>query len=207
MRRLGFVLLVCFLCCLRLENAVLLNDARAQAQSKPPRVLVHTELGEVLIELDAKHAPRTVANFLRYVEAAHYDGGVFHRTVKRKPDNQPNNAVKIEVIQGSVNPEKSKQGFAPIELERTSVTGLKHKDGTISLARSGPDTATSDFFICLGDQPELDFGGKRNPDGQGFAAFGRVIKGLEVVRKIQQAPAQEQRLTPPIKILNVKQIP
>ena len=207
MLRTSFVLFVSLLCGVLGENSAQPSLSQTATRPELARVLLRTELGDILIELEARRAPRTTANFLRYVEAAHYDGGVFHRTVKRKPDNQPNNAVKIEVIQGSVNPEKSKQGFAPIELERTSVTGLKHKDGTISLARSGPDTATSDFFICLGDQPELDFGGKRNPDGQGFAAFGRVIKGLEVVRKIQQAPAQEQRLTPPIKILNVKQIP
>jgi peptidyl-prolyl cis-trans isomerase A (cyclophilin A) len=69
------------------------------------------------------------------------------------------------------------------------------------MARDGPDTATSDFFICIGDQPSLDFGGKRNPDGQGFAAFGRVVRGMDVVRKIQTAPANGQTLTPPVKIL------
>jgi peptidyl-prolyl cis-trans isomerase A (cyclophilin A) len=84
---------------------------------------------------------------------------------------------------------------------------LKHKDGTISMARDGPDTATSDFFICLGDQPELDFGGKRNPDGQGFAAFGRVVNGMDVVRKIQAAPAEGQALKPPVKVLKATRVP
>ena len=94
-----------------------------------------------------------------------------------------------------------------LPLERTRDTGLRHLDGTLSMARAGPDTATSDFFICIGDQPELDFGGKRNPDGQGFAAFGRVTKGMDVVRRIQQAPAEGQTLTPPVSILNIERLP
>lgn len=88
-------------------------------------------------------------------------------------------------------------------LERTNRTGLKHLDGTISMARNGADTATSDFFICIGNQPELDFGGKRNPDGQGFAAFGHVVRGMDVVRKIQKSKAEAQTLKPPIEILSI----
>ena len=88
-----------------------------------------------------------------------------------------------------------------MKLERTRDTGLTHVDGAISMARDGPDTATSDFFVCVGAQPELDFGGKRNPDGQGFAAFGRVVSGMDVIRKIHAAPASGQSLAPPVKIL------
>ena len=168
----------------------------------PVRVLIRTELGDVEAELDPKRAPRTVANFLKYADGKFYDGGVFHRTVT--PDNQPGNRVKIEVVQASINPASTRDEFPPIKLERTRDTKLRHRDGTISMARDGPDTATSDFFICVGDQPELDFGGKRNPDGQGFAAFGRVVKGMDVVRKIQAAPARGQTLTPPVKILSVR---
>lgn len=163
------------------------------------KVRMETELGVVEVELDAARAPVTVANFLKYVDGGHYDGGAFHRTVKM--DNQPQNKIRIEVVQaGAV---KGKE-FAPIALERTKQTGLKHVDGAISMARSGPDTATSDFFICIGDQPSLDFGGMRNPDGQGFAAFGKVVKGMDVVKKIQQAPAEGQTLKPPVRILRVK---
>jgi peptidyl-prolyl cis-trans isomerase A (cyclophilin A) len=93
-----------------------------------------------------------------------------------------------------------------LALERTRDTGLSHKDGTVSMARAGPDTATSDFFICIGDQPPLDFGGKRNPDGQGFAAFGRVVAGMDVVRRIQAAPAEGQSLKPPVRILRAKRL-
>jgi len=164
-------------------------------------VVIETDLGEFEIALDPERTPETVANFLKYVDGKFYDGGRFHRTVT--PDNQPDNKVKIEVIQAGANPDKEKDGFKPIKLERTKDTGLKHKDGTISMARDGPDTATSDFFICIGDQPELDFEGKRNPDGQGFAAFGRVVQGMDEVKKIQKSAADGQTLKPPVKIVKI----
>jgi peptidyl-prolyl cis-trans isomerase A (cyclophilin A) len=177
-------------------------SAIADEKAKTIRVLIETEKGDIEVELNAENAPATVANFLRYVDGKFYDGGRFHRTVK--PDNQPDNKVKIEVIQAGIHQVKTKDEFPPIKLERTRDTKLAHKDGTISMARDGPDTATSDFFICIGDQPELDFGGKRNPDGQGFAAFGKVTKGMDVVKKIQAAPAKEQALEPPIKIVRIR---
>jgi peptidyl-prolyl cis-trans isomerase A (cyclophilin A) len=178
---------------------VLLQPERRAAALQ---VRIETEAGAMLVRLDARAAPATVHNFLRYVEAGHYDGGRFHRTVT--PANQPADRIRIEVIQGGVAPEKASAGFSPIALERTSGTGLRHLDGTISMARSTPGSATSDFFICLGAQPELDFSGKRNPDGQGFAAFGQVIEGMDVVRRIQQSPADGQRLTPPVPIIRVR---
>jgi peptidyl-prolyl cis-trans isomerase A (cyclophilin A) len=165
-------------------------------------VIIETELGNIEVELYAKHAPLTVQNFLRYVDDGFYNGGIFHRTVK--PDNQPGKKVLIEVIQASINPAREKESFPPIKLERTNKSGLRHKNGTISMARDTPNSATSDFFICIGDQPSLDYGGRRNPDGQGFAAFGRVVKGMNVVKKIQMAPADGQKLTPPVKILSIK---
>ena len=180
----------------------------AHAQEKAITLEMTTEAGVIVVVLDSVRAPVTVANFTRYVDAGQYDGGVFHRTVTM--DNQPNNDVKIEVIQGAVNPGfrddsyPPNSGFDPIPLERTSVTGLSHVDGAISMARMGPDTATSGFFFCIGDQPELDFGGKRNPDGQGFAAFGHVTRGMDVIRKIQMSPREDQRLTPPVLIIRVK---
>jgi len=170
-----------------------------------PRVLLHTSAGDITLEIDSVHAPATAANFLHYVDAGLYRGGLFHRTVT--PDNQPNNAVKIEVIQAGMDSTRSAQRAAPIALERTSVTGLRHTDGVVSMARGGPDTATDGFFICIGDQPELDFGGKRNADGQGFAAFGKVTAGMDVVRKIQRSPANGQRLSPPVSILDAKRLP
>jgi peptidyl-prolyl cis-trans isomerase A (cyclophilin A) len=193
---------VCLTLLLVLASEAFAGDPKKNVQSKPAspvRVVLQTEKGEIELELDEARAPQTVKNFLAYVDGGFYDGGGFHRTVK--PDNQPNNAVKIEVIQAGHNPARQSELRPPIPLERTNVTGLKHKDGTISMARDAPDSATSDFFICIGDQPELDYGGKRNPDGQGFGAFGKVVKGMDVVRAIQKAPASGQRLTPSIQIV------
>ena len=187
---------------LLLIASLLAGSGAAQSDTGVPHVVVQTELGDIEIEVDSARAPGTAANFLKYVDLKHYDGGTFHRTVKM--NNQPDNQVKIEVIQAGVNPDRSKDGFPPIALERTNKTGLLHKDGAVSMARGGADSATSGFFICINDQPSLDFGGQRNADGQGFAAFGRVVRGMDVVRKIQQAPNTDaQRLTPPIKIIAV----
>jgi peptidyl-prolyl cis-trans isomerase A (cyclophilin A) len=158
------------------------------------------ERGDIEVELDVVHAPVTTANFLHYVKAGFYQGGLFHRTVTLQ--NQPQSAVKIEVIQAGINPRHAKDVLPPIALERTNKTGLHHLDGTISMARGVADSADTDFFICIGDQPELDFGGKRNPDGQGFAAFGQVVRGMDVVRKIQSSAASGQTLTPAIRIVS-----
>jgi peptidyl-prolyl cis-trans isomerase A (cyclophilin A) len=185
--------------------AVLLAAVRVEEPSKTVRVLMRTEKGDLTIELDAARAPITTANFVKYVNGRFYDGGVFHRTVT--PTNQPNNKVRIDVIQGGVNPAREKESLPPIPLERTNKTGLTHQDGTISMARDGPDTATSDFFICIGAQASLDYGGERNSDGQGFGAFGRVVEGMDVVRAIQAAAADGQKLTPPIKILSARRLP
>lgn len=188
--------------CLTMLLCLITASAQGKSGEGKVRVLIQTEAGEIEVEIYPAKAPITVANFLKYVGGGFYEGGVFHRTVR--PDNQPNNNVKIEVIQAGVNPEKKDRGFEPVKLERTNQTGLKHVNGAVSMARSGPDTATSDFFICIGDQPELDYGGKRNPDGQGFAAFGLVTRGMDVAKKIQQSPADGQKLTPPVRILKIK---
>jgi len=167
-------------------------------------VRIETQMGEIDVEVDVARAPVTGANFLRYVDAGRYDDGRFHRTVRL--DNQPGKTVLIEVVQAGVNPAQVDGDFPPIPLERTTATRLAHTDGTLSMARDGPDTATSDFFICIGDQPELDFGGRRNPDGQGFGAFGRVKAGMDVVRRIQAATADGQALTPPVVIRRARRL-
>lgn len=173
-----------------------------EAGSSPVRVALETELGPIEIEVDLARAPVTAANFLRYVDEGFYDGGQFHRAVT--PDNQPNNDVKIEVVQASVNPARLDRIYPPIPLERTTATGLAHRDGTVSMSRFAPDSAHSSFFVCIGDQPELDFGGRRYADGQGFAAFGRVTRGMDVVRAIQRSPVEGQKLTPPIPIRSAR---
>ena len=188
------------------------SSAMAQTGAKTVRVRVQTTLGDIILELDPVKAPITTANFLSYVDGGHYDGGTFHRTVKM--DNQPESTIKIEVIQAGVNEAKAKAGFPAIALERTNKTGLKHVDGAVSMARGTADSATSGWFICINDQPSLDFGGMRNPDGQGFAAFGKVVSGMDIVRKIQNAPSstdrktnpEAQKLTPPISVTKVSRV-
>jgi peptidyl-prolyl cis-trans isomerase A (cyclophilin A) len=177
----------------------------AAPASKPGEVLVtlETSLGKIVIALDTVHAPITSQNCLKYVDGGFYDGGQFHRATRS--DNYtpaPPNRPPMEIIQAGVDPAKKSQQFPAIPLERTSVTGLKHVVGVVSMARgTAADTAQSDFFILLDDQPSLDFGGLRFDDGQGAAAFGRVIEGMDVVRKIQQQPTQGQNLAPPIPIV------
>lgn len=165
--------------------------AQSQAQTLP-KVKIETQMGNIIVDVDTVKAPVTALNFLNHVKEGTFDNGVFYRVVRM--DNQPNNDVKIEVIQGGVFTEVRFEKIPPIVHETTEQTGIKHLDGTISMARMEPGSASTEFFICVGAQPELDFGGKRNPDGQGFAAFGQVIEGMDVVRKIQQLKDEEQTL-------------
>ena len=145
-----------------------------------------------------------MANFLRYVDEGRYEGATFYRVVT--PANQPDDDVRIEVIQGGFGFREDARRLPPIAHETTAQTGLRHRDGTISMARAAPGTASSEFFICLGDQPELDYGGRRNPDGQGFAAFGQVTAGMDVVRRIQGEPAPGQLLMAPVPILAIERM-
>jgi peptidyl-prolyl cis-trans isomerase A (cyclophilin A) len=183
------------------------SDLRALLKTGEVGVRIETKFGVIVVAVDPVHAPATAANFLKYVDGGFYDGGRFHRATR--PDNYPAappNRPMMEIIQGGINPERKGKSFPPIALERTSVTGLKHVRGTVSMARGAADTATSDFFILLDDQPSLDFGGKRFDDEQGAAAFGRVIAGLEVVRRIQQEPVQGQSLSPPVPIIRMARL-
>ena len=169
-----------------------------------PSIAIQTEFGPILIELYADKAPVTANNFVRYIEENRFENANFYRTVRM--DNQPKNKIKIEVIQGGLDFSQPEKMLDPIPHETTKQTGILHKDGMISMARWDPGTASSEFFICIGDQPELDFGGGRNPDGQGFAAFGKVIKGMDVVREIQSKPDKEQMLVTPVNIIEVVRI-
>ena len=169
-----------------------------------PLVLIETELGDIKVEIYADKAPLTAANFLKYVDEHRYDDACFYRIVTM--DNQPDNNIKIEVIQGGILTDPESTPFEPIPHETTEKTGILHKHGTISMARLEPGTASSEFFICVNDQPELDFGGRRNPDGQGFAAFGKVIQGMDVVLAIHRQPAKTQYLEKKIKIVRMYRI-
>lgn len=146
-------------------------------------VMMTTTAGVILIELYPESAPLTVHNFLRHIDNGLYQNASFYRVVRQ--DNQAQNNIKIEVIQGGRGMDSGPGQFDPIAHENTRETGIRHTDGVISMARLEPGSASSEFFICVNDQPDLDFGGMRNPDGQGFAAFGKVIDGMAVVRAIQ----------------------
>jgi len=187
-----------------LAATLLTTSPPFQAETRPV-VVFQTEKGVIEIEVDKVRAPISAANFLKYVDGRFYDGGVINRAVR--PDNTARHDVEIQVIQFQIDPSRRREQFPPVPLERTSVTGLKHLDGAVSMARSAPDTATASFSIVIGSQPEMDFGGKRNPDGQGFAVFGRVVRGMDVVKAIQASPTGQkgaygtETLEPPIKIL------
>jgi len=173
--------------------------------SQNPRVIISTELGDIEAELYTSKAPVTANNFLMYVDSGRYNNGFacFYRVVRM--DNQPDKKVKIEVTQGGFYEDSliEKYQLTPIRHETTKETGVLHKDGVLSMARLEPGTASSEFSICIGDQPELDFGGKRNPDGQGFAAFGKVTKGMDIVKKIQLMEDNAQYLIKPVKIIKI----
>ena len=164
------------------------------AGAAPVRVRMVTDLGPIVIELYPDKAPITVANFLAYADQHLLDGGTFYRTVSPKNDNNP---ATISVIQGGLNRDNSP--LPAIVHETTQVTGILHTDGVISMARGAPGTAGSEFFICIGDNPALDFGGARNKDGQGFAAFGKVVEGMDVVRAIHDVPTVSKADDPYIK--------
>jgi peptidyl-prolyl cis-trans isomerase A (cyclophilin A) len=169
---------------------------------KTTSCLIKTTFGDILIELYPEKAPVTVANFLNYVDHQLYNGTNFYRVCT--PENEKERKVKIEVIQGGDVPE-AKQ-FAPITIETTRQTRIHHNDGTLSMTRDKPNSGTSSFFICINDQPELDFAGKRNPDGQGFAAFGKVTKGMNVIRKIQAQKEKDQYLLHPVTISSIQRL-
>ena len=178
------------------RRAVLLALAATplMAAAAPVRVRMVTDLGVIVIELFVDKAPISSANFLAYADKGLLDGGSFYRTVSPKNDNNP---ATISVIQGGLNRDDSP--LPSIAHETTAATGLRHTDGVISMARDAPGSAGSEFFICLGDNPALDFGGARNKDGQGFAAFGRVVEGMDVVRAIHQAPTVSKADDPYLK--------
>jgi peptidyl-prolyl cis-trans isomerase A (cyclophilin A) len=171
-----------------------------------PHIELQTKLGDIEVELYPKQAPKTVAAFLSYVKAGYYKNSSFYRVLNN--DNQPSNAPKAELIQGGLYRSNSKvhDTLTGIPHETTQQTKLLHQDGTISLARLQPGTATSEFFICISDQPGFDYGGENNADKQGYAAFGKVVKGMDIVRKIYNQPESDQSFDPPVPIYNIVEL-
>jgi peptidyl-prolyl cis-trans isomerase A (cyclophilin A) len=163
-------------------GVLICNPAVSKAEEQSVTVILSTSLGDIELMVYPQKAPLSAGDFLDYVDRGLYEGAAFYRVVR--PDND-NGSPVIEVIQGGLLTEKPPT--EPVAHESTQQTGIKHLNGTISLARRDVGTATAAaFFITIGDQPSMDFGGSRNADKQGFAAFGRVVKGMEVVRAIQQ---------------------
>ena len=188
----------------------------AKAPPLPPLgdlVLVElvTELGPIVLEIDRKHAPLSAENFMRYTDSGRYNGLVFYRSMHFGWAQEPSG-----LVQGGLNPFPQKL-MAPIAHEPTSQTGLSHKAGTLSMARNAPGTARADFFIMLNDTPSFDADPKSaSPEGRaGYAAFGRVLSGMEVVRKIYDAPRSAtkgegimkgQMLDPQVKVPKVRRV-
>jgi peptidyl-prolyl cis-trans isomerase A (cyclophilin A) len=179
-----------------------------QAAPKPPvYVALETPQGRIVIQLAVAQAPITTANFLRYVDRKLYDKATFFRA-SRAPG-----AVDYGLIQGGL---QNVGALPPVAHEPTSQTGLKHVDGTVSIARTAPGTATSDFFICIGDAPYLDANPAAPGDNLGFAAFGRVVEGMDVAKKILALPTpgkainpvmKGQILDPPVPITSARRVP
>ena len=176
------------------------------APAQAVRTRVETEAGTFVVEVDPEVAPVTVANYLAHVDRKLLDGGAVYRVVTLA-NQAPETRHKIEVVQwGRNRPDGQAPPLPPIAHETTRQSGLRHLDGTISMARAQPGSATAEYFVCVGDQPELDFGGGRNPDGLGFAAFGRVVEGMDVIRALHARGEADQYLAQPIRVRSVRRI-
>jgi peptidyl-prolyl cis-trans isomerase A (cyclophilin A) len=168
-----------------------------------PHVLIRTTAGDIEVELYPRQAPRTAGAFLSYIDSGFYKNGSFYRVLNE--DNQVTGSDFAKLIQGGIwKTNHTKAISVPgVPHETTQQTHILHTDGVISLARTEPGTATTEFFICVGNQPGFDYGGDNNPDGQGYASFGKVVKGMDIVRAIYARPENDQSFTPPIPILGI----
>ncbi len=164
---------------------------------------LETALGPIDIEVDLGRAPRMGGNFLRYLDRGYYDGASFVR-VENHAEDFTGRPIEVPMIQAIIPPDRIP--FAPVLFERTQATGLRHVDGTVSAIRISRELVSHRFLICIGDQPDLDLGGRRIPDGQGYGAFGRVVAGMEVVRRIHGSPSRDNAFTPPIPILRARRL-
>jgi len=169
---------------------------------KNPHVEIQTKQGSIEVELYPDQAPKSVAAFLSYVDSGYYKNCSFYRVLR--DDNQPSDAPKSELVQGGLWANRSKRPELPgIPHETTQQTHIQHKEGILSLARTAPGTASTEFFICMDDEPGLDYGGENNPDKQGYAAFGKVIKGMDIVREIYNQQENDQYFDPPVPIYKI----
>ena len=170
---------------------------------KEPHIIIVTTEGDIEVELYPTKAPKTVAAFLSYIDSGYFSNSTFYRVLRT--DDMSGNGYGV--IQGGISPtnEKLYNSIPGIIHEPTNQTGLSHTDGTISLARTSPGTASTEFFICVEDQTQFDQGG-RSVDTLGFAAFGKVFKGMDIVRKLQKLPSRGENFEKKIKIENIKRL-
>ncbi|MES2774588.1 MAG: peptidylprolyl isomerase [Bacteroidota bacterium] len=166
-----------------------------------PHVEIQTQYGDIELELYPAQASKSVAAFLSYVDSGWYQKSSFYRALNR--ENQPTGAAEAALIQGGTWAGNDRPQVPGIPHETTKQTGLFHKDGTLSLARKEPGSASTEFFICIDDQPGFDYGGDNNGDGQGYAAFGKVVKGMDVVRRIHRQPVNGELFEPKIFIRDI----
>jgi peptidyl-prolyl cis-trans isomerase A (cyclophilin A) len=180
--------------------------ACSHTDANNPIVVIETKFGDIKVELYPNKAPKTVAAFLAYVDSGVYNRSTFYRVLNR--DNQPSDALKSELIQGGIWRTNAKKAASlrGIPHESTQQTGLQHLRGSLSMARLEPGTAGSEFFICLKKEPGLDYGGENIGDGQGYAVFGRVTSGMEIVEKIYRQREDDQYFDPPVFIFGIKRL-
>jgi peptidyl-prolyl cis-trans isomerase A (cyclophilin A) len=188
---------------LRLLFGICLFVSCKESTTTTPHVAIQTQYGDIELELYPLQAPKTAAAFLSYIDSGFYNNSHFYRVLN--DDNQPSNAPKTELIQGGIwkSNYKKMQAIPGIPHETTQQSGILHTDGVISLARLAPGTANTEFFICIGKQPGLDYGGENIDDRQGYATFGKVVKGMEVVRRIYRQNDADQYFDPPVSIYNI----
>lgn len=188
-----------------LAAVALLTPAACHTAHSPdkPHVIIQTQAGDIELELYPTQAPKSVAAFLSYVDSGFYQKSSFYRVLN--DDNQPTGTDPSRLIQGGIwkSDHARAVSVAGVPHETTQQTHIWHTDGVISLARQEPGTATTEFFICIGDQPGFDYGGRNNPDGQGYASFGKVVKGMDIVRAIYAMPENEQTFAPQVRIKNI----
>ncbi len=172
-------------------------------RSSNPHVVIDTQFGEIICELYPQKAPHSVAAFLHAVDSSFYDRSNFYRILSE--DNQVMGSWPATLIQGGLHATTNRRDYLPgIPHESTNETGLTHRMGALSFARSDTGTATTEFFIVMEDQKGFDFGGRNNPDGQGYAVFGQVVEGMDVVRSVYRRPESNQLFTPPVPIISIK---
>ncbi|KIC89589.1 peptidylprolyl isomerase [Flavihumibacter sp. ZG627] len=187
---------------LLLSSVILCACSLNKAPEGVVECVIKTSEGSITVAVFPDKAPKSAAAFLAIVDKGLYKRSSFYRVLNDA--NQPSNAPKAELLQGGLWSRTKKRPEVPrVEHETTQQTGLRHLAGTLSLAREQPGSASSEFFICIADQPGLDYGGENNPDGQGYAAFGKVIGGMDVMRKIYNKPENDQYFDPPILIIDI----